>query len=299
MEGLQKSVIRLLDDGHSGSEIARRLGVSHSTVSRIAARLGRRLGPARGSKFNWAEIRSWYEDGHSIAECCRRFKVSRGAWDRAVTRGDIVPRPKSAHPPSVTRLAVKARLEVGLSQTAIAAELGLSKATIAHHVRGLGIPADPRFSRRYDWAEVQRAHDSGLGARECCRVFGFALSTWSKAVTKGRIVPREWRIPLEELLVRGRRTSRGHLKKRLIDAGLMENRCEGCGLTDWHGEPLGLELHHKNGDGTDNRLPNLEILCPNCHAQTDTWGGRNANKRPERHLKLVPPLPESDQEEVG
>jgi 5-methylcytosine-specific restriction endonuclease McrA len=89
------------------------------------------------------------------------------------------------------------------------------------------------------------------------------------------------------------------LKKRLIDAGLLENRCERCGLTDWRGEPLGLELHHKNGDGKDNRLPNLEILCPNCHAQTDSWGGRNAHRKSERHLKLVPPPAESDEEEVG
>jgi DNA-binding CsgD family transcriptional regulator len=298
--GGQEDVIReLLDEGCSGAEIARRLGVSHSTVSRTAARIGKRLAPARGSQFNWIEIRGWYEDGHSIAECCRRFKMSRGAWDRAVTRGDIVPRPKSTPPPSVTRLAVKTRLEAGLTQTAIGAELGLSKATIAHHVRALGIPADPRFSRRYDWAEVQRAHDSGLGVRECCSAFGFTSGTWSKAVKTGRIVPREWRIPLEELLVKGRRTGRGHLKKRLIGAGLIEERCERCGLTDWQGKPLGLELHHKNGDGTDNRLPNLEILCPNCHAQTDTWGGRNAHKRPERHLKLVPPVAESDEEEVG
>jgi DNA-binding CsgD family transcriptional regulator/5-methylcytosine-specific restriction endonuclease McrA len=299
MEELRASVIELLDAGVSGSEIARRLGVSHSTVSRIAARLGRRLGPARGSQFDWVEIRKRYEAGQSIAECCRRFKVSRGAWDRAVTRGDIVPRPKSAPSPSVTRLAVQERLGAGMSQVAIAAELGLSKATIAHHVRALGIPPDERFSRRYDWAEVQRAHDAGMGARDCCEHFGFALSTWSKAVQTGRLVPREWRIPLEDLLVRGRRTGRGHLKKRLIAAGLMEMRCGRCGLTDWRGEPIGLELHHKNGDGKDNRLSNLEILCPNCHAQTDTWGGRNSKRKPGRHLKLVPPPTEIEDERVG
>jgi hypothetical protein len=38
-------------------------------------------------------------------------------------------------------------------------------------------------------------------------------------------------------------------------------------------------LHHVNGDGLDNRLENLQILCPNCHAQTDTWGGRNKGRR--------------------
>jgi 5-methylcytosine-specific restriction endonuclease McrA len=54
-----------------------------------------------------------------------------------------------------------------------------------------------------------------------------------------------------------------------------------------------MQLHHRNGDGTDNRLHNLQILCPHCHAQTDTWGGRNGHRKPERHLRLVEP-PEDD-----
>ena len=103
----------------------------------------------------------------------------------------------------------------------------------------------------------------------------------------------------DELLVRGRPTGRDHLKGRLFAASLKEKRCERCGLTEWRGKPVGLQLHHKNGDGTDNRLPNLEILCPNCHAQTDNWGGRNGHRKPERHLKLVPPVAESAAEEVG
>jgi 5-methylcytosine-specific restriction endonuclease McrA len=53
-----------------------------------------------------------------------------------------------------------------------------------------------------------------------------------------------------------------------------EPRCEACGLTEWLARPISFELHHVNGDGNDNRLENLLILCPNCHSQTDTWGGR-------------------------
>ena len=46
------------------------------------------------------------------------------------------------------------------------------------------------------------------------------------------------------------------------------------------GRPLSPQLHHVNGDGTDNRIENLQLLCPNCHAQTDNWGGRNKGRRP-------------------
>jgi transposase-like protein/5-methylcytosine-specific restriction endonuclease McrA len=261
--------------------------------------MGRRLAPARGSHFDWFAIRRYYDAGHSIAECCRRFGISRGAWDRAVTRGDVVSRPKAAPPPSETRQAVERLLKEGRSQAEIARELRLSKATVAHHVRGLGIPPDERFTRRYDWEEVQRGHDGGLSALECCERFGFARATWSKAVATGRIQPRDRKIPLDELLVVGRKTSRGHLKRRLLEAGLKENRCEICGITRWMGKPVNMQLHHKNGDGSDNRLENLQLLCGTCHSQTDTYGGRNGHRRSERHLRLVEPPPEEGDSEVG
>ncbi len=81
-------------------------------------------------------------------------------------------------------------------------------------------------------------------------------------------------------MVVGRKaTSRTHLKARLISAGLKENRCEVCGIVDWQGKPLNMELHHINGDGEDNRLENLQLLCGNCHAQTDNWGGRGQRRK--------------------
>ena len=50
--------------------------------------------------------------------------------------------------------------------------------------------------------------------------------------------------------------------------------CENCNLSDWQGQSIPLEIHHLNGNNTDNRLENLKLLCPNCHALTDNYRGR-------------------------
>lgn len=83
-------------------------------------------------------------------------------------------------------------------------------------------------------------------------------------------------IPLEEILVENRPYSSDKLKKRLIEEGLKENKCENpeCGITDWHGHQLKFHLHHINGNHNDNRLENLMILCPNCHSLTENYSGK-------------------------
>ena len=67
------------------------------------------------------------------------------------------------------------------------------------------------------------------------------------------------------------------LKQKLLKENLIENKCAICGINEWLGQPIVLQLHHINGDNTDNRIENLQLLCPNCHSQTDNYCG-NANK---------------------
>lgn len=87
------------------------------------------------------------------------------------------------------------------------------------------------------------------------------------------------RATLERILVAGSTGTKGHgLKLKLFREGLKAQQCEWCGITEWRGLPAPLELDHINGDRDDNRLENLRILCPNCHAQTDTYGVRNKRK---------------------
>ena len=66
-----------------------------------------------------------------------------------------------------------------------------------------------------------------------------------------------------------------YVKELIFRLGLKENKCEKCGTSEWQGKPLTCELHHINGDSTDNRIENLIILCPNCHSQTDNFRSRN------------------------
>ena len=64
------------------------------------------------------------------------------------------------------------------------------------------------------------------------------------------------------------------LRKKLIEDGIKKNECELCGLNNWLGQNLTLELHHKDGNHYNNELNNLQILCPNCHSLTPNHSGK-------------------------
>ena len=84
-------------------------------------------------------------------------------------------------------------------------------------------------------------------------------------------------IPLEEILIKnytGGVTSHS-LKHRLIKNNILQSKCYKCNLTEWQGVSIPLELEHKNGNNIDNTIENLTLLCPNCHALTSTYRGKN------------------------
>jgi ribosomal protein S27AE len=65
------------------------------------------------------------------------------------------------------------------------------------------------------------------------------------------------------------------LKNRLLKESIIKNICSSCGITEWNNKPLTMELDHIDGDRTNHKLSNLRMLCPNCHAQTETYRARN------------------------
>jgi hypothetical protein len=50
--------------------------------------------------------------------------------------------------------------------------------------------------------------------------------------------------------------------------------CQNCGLDQWCGSRLPLEVHHIDGNKQNNIKENLQVLCPNCHSLTGNWRGR-------------------------
>lgn len=73
--------------------------------------------------------------------------------------------------------------------------------------------------------------------------------------------------PIEDYLNNKFPIKSAALRKRLAREGLKERKCELCLLTSWRGRPIPLELDHLNSDHFDNRLENLQVVCPNCHTQ--------------------------------
>jgi 5-methylcytosine-specific restriction endonuclease McrA len=130
--------------------------------------------------------------------------------------------------------------------------------------------------RVYDWTAVQAYYEAGHTYRECRAKFGFCAASWTKAVKRGELTARARTLPVPVLLATAK--SRASVRRRLLMAGILENICEVCGLREWQGKPISMQIDHINGIRDDHRLENLRMLCPNCHSQTPTFSGRNVKR---------------------
>ena len=99
--------------------------------------------------------------------------------------------------------------------------------------------------------------------------------------TDNRIKSRA--IDLKKIMIENSTYSRRSLKKRLLDNGIKQNKCEICDFEGlWNDKPVIMILDHINGINNDHRLENLRMVCPMCNTQLDTFTGRNCkNKKPK------------------
>lgn len=142
--------------------------------------------------------------------------------------------------------------------------------------------------------QVQEAIESSHSAAEICRKLdcvGYTLDRLCKQFNLHYEVNRGGKGLIKK---RKYKTADDVFKEGVVSSGSLiyylkqerEWKCECCGLTEWQGKPLSLEIHHIDGNHKNNVRENLQILCPNCHAQTETWRSRNI-KGTNKHAPRV------------
>lgn len=138
------------------------------------------------------------------------------------------------------------------------------------------------INKSISWAEVCRNLDRNYrtGNQSHLKMRASALNIdfshfLGKAHNLGKIFIKK---DAKEYFFLGSKISSHHLKKRLIRDGYKKENCERCGISEWQGSPVVLELDHIDSNPNNNVIENLQILCPNCHA-LETKERRNHKKK--------------------
>lgn len=126
------------------------------------------------------------------------------------------------------------------------------------------------------WSDVMRKlgytanrGNSFLGLKKYIDKMGINYSHF-KGRAHGRSINRKYL--LSDIFCKDSKyVNMSKLKQYAIKYMNLGNKCCICGLSEWMGKPITLQLHHINGDNRDNRIENLQLLCPNCHSQTDSF----------------------------
>ena len=141
----------------------------------------------------------------------------------------------------------------------------------------------------YSLAEVLRkaGRKQGGGAQETLKkkIAEFNIDTshftgmlWNKGKTAQddpRIKSAE-KYNIEDIFIKNSTVTQKVMRGYVERHNLLEYKCQNCGCDGkWQGGTIALEIDHIDGDNTNNELSNLRYLCPNCHALTETYRGKN------------------------
>jgi hypothetical protein len=186
---------------------------------------------------------------------------------------------------------------------------GASKAFLSTRILALGLDTSHFVKKKTD--KLAKTNDTDFAGhvqrarswQELARLCGYAVKTYGyqqRVHIRARLLrraaglsldtthmqaPGRRSAPPETIFVRDSSADRSQVKRRLLRDLHWPYTCHACsnvmfekrdGVPFWFGKPVTLQLEHRNGNCTDNRLENLEFLCPLCHSQTDTYSGRNS-----------------------
>ena len=140
-------------------------------------------------------------------------------------------------------------------------------------------------SESYSYAELAKRCGYGEQSGSAIAEMHFVITQFNLDIShftgqgwlKGKTYQSDKYVPFEEY-IQGGHAQTNKIRKKLLREGLKEHICECCLNTMWNNVPIPLEVHHKDGNKDNNDIDNLQLLCPNCHALTDTYKGKNTKK---------------------
>lgn len=138
------------------------------------------------------------------------------------------------------------------------------------------------FSTRNKRLEINEKVSKKLKGSKKDKSFSLSLKkSWIKRKEENK---QKQKLSDEDFFIENSKATNQKVKKRLLENNLKQYKCEKCGIDSYNNESISLQLHHKNGMNKDNRIENLQFLCPNCHSQTENYAGKSLPWKVKRNF---------------
>ena len=189
-------------------------------------------------------------------------------------------------------ISVATSINDALRRLDISPKDGRARTALKERCGQYGLIISNRNYKNYTVNDVEKSAKSAICYADIMRAVGLSQHGGNLATIKRLIVENDidvshfdtkrafarnkniWSI--ENIFCKDSKYHRPNLRTAVLRFNIMEYKCSHCdNRGTWQGEELQLDLDHINGINNDNRIENLQFLCPNCHRQTKTWGGKN------------------------